>query len=213
MAKQIKVYEALATTLGRRDEEPNIELAQRIAAANDEAAVKDLAELLQGKDKKTKSDCIKTLYELGAIKPGLIKSYDGLFLDLLKSKDNRMVWGALTALHCISSEVPERIYESLHEILDVADKGSVISKDHAMGILVTLCGQKAYREEMIALLLERLQAAADNQFAMYAEQIAPVMAPKHMQLFLQILNARIVTLPKESQQKRIGKLLRKLTKQ
>ena len=212
MAKGINVSEELAAALGRRDEEPNIELAQRIAAAKDKAAVKELVQLLQGKDKKVKSDCIKTLYELGAIQPGLIKDHDNVFLDLLKSKDNRLVWGALTALHCISSEVPEKIYAQLPEILDTADKGSVISKDHAMGILVKLCEQNVHKQEMMTLLLDRLQASADNQFAMYAEQIATVVDAGNKDQFIEMINTRMNRLPKESQQKRVGKLVKKMGK-
>lgn len=68
----MSVIDKLATSLGRRDENPNIELAKQIAAANNKKAVAELVEYLNDKSKDIRHDCIKTIYEIGYLKPQLI---------------------------------------------------------------------------------------------------------------------------------------------
>lgn len=71
----MSIINQLASALGRRDEVPNQELAKKIAETNDEAAVQELVENLQHKNKDIQNDCIKVLYEIGELKPGLISTY------------------------------------------------------------------------------------------------------------------------------------------
>ena len=210
MEKSASILEQLACSTGRRDEQPNIELAEKIAARNDKAAVAELAAGLLMKGKDIPNDCIKTLYEIGARKPELISEEYKMFIALLTSKNNRMAWGAMTAVHYIAGVIPEKIYGELDKVLDAADKGSVISKDHAMGVLVELCALKGRKQDMLVLLLDRLRGAADNQFAMYAEMTAGVVDENNKAQFGDILRQRMTELPKESQQKRVAKLLKKI---
>lgn len=209
MAK-INVTELLATSLGRRDEEPNVELAQKVVAAKDKAAVKELVTLLDDKKKDIRQDCIKTLYEIGYLQPSLIKDYLGVFLQQLKSKNNRMVWGAMTAIDSIAAVASAEVYRSLPEILDAGEKGSVITKDHVLGTLVKLAEDKKLAKDIYPLLFEQLQKAAPNQFPMYAENTLSVIGAGQKEQFADILNARLVDLPKDSQKKRINKVLKKL---
>ena len=55
----------LATSLGRVDELPNIALAERIVQEKNVPDVRELVEILNGKDKALKSDALKALYEVG----------------------------------------------------------------------------------------------------------------------------------------------------
>lgn len=210
MAK-INVKENLASSLGHKDEAPNIALAQKVAAAKDKSAVNELVTLLSDKNKDIQNDSIKVLYEIGAIEPTLIKSHLDDFLQQLKSKNNRMVWGAMTAIDAITQAVPKHVYNSLPEILDAGEQGSVIAKDHVVGILVKLADTKEAHEDAMPLVLEQLMNAAHNQFAMYAEKILPVITGGHKEKFIEILNDRLPELPKDSQKKRVEKLLRKLS--
>ena len=135
----MSVLGKLATALNRRDEVPNQELARRIVRENDAAAVKELVENLHHKDKGIQGDCIKALYEIGAANPDLIGKYYREFGKLIESKHNRLVWGAMIALDAISAKEPKGIHGMLSKILKVADiSGSVIARDHAVGILVKL---------------------------------------------------------------------------
>jgi hypothetical protein len=66
------VVDKLATSLGQRGDVPNQELARKLAAKNDSNAISELAENLWNKNSNIASDCIKTFYEIGYLKPELI---------------------------------------------------------------------------------------------------------------------------------------------
>src|SRR5882757_2998530 len=98
----MSILNKLATSLKRRDEVPNQVLAAEIAAKNNKVAIKELIDNLSNKSKDIQHDCIKVLYEAGERKPELITGYLKTFLELLHHKNNRLQWGAMTALHAIA---------------------------------------------------------------------------------------------------------------
>jgi hypothetical protein len=199
----------LATALNRRDEVPNQELAQRIVKAGDKSAIRELVENLGHKDKNIQSDCIKVIYEIGARRPELIAKYYQEFGKLLDSHNNRLVWGAMIALDHLADAEPKGVYSMLPKILAVADEGSVITRDHAVGILAKLAGQKPYADKCVALLMEELRRSPNNQFAMYVEKSAAVITAKNQNVFQEIIRKRVEGLDKESQKKRVLKVLKK----
>lgn len=208
----IPVLSLIATALKRKDEVPNIELANAIADKNDKEAVMVLVENLSNKSKDIQHDCIKVLYELGALKPELISGYSAQFLGLLKSKNNRMQWGGMYALSCIALEVPSSIYAVLPAILDAADAGSVITKDGAVAILVKLCSLAKYKDYCFPLLLEQLANSATNQLPMYAENALPVVNGKNKQEFIRTLTSRLDEIEKETKKARAQKVIKKAEK-
>jgi len=201
----------LATALSRRDEIPNQELALEIVLSNDRRAVKQLVKNLQHKDRNIQSDCIKVLYEVGKRQPALIAPYFREFGELLDSKNNRLVWGAMTALHSITTLVPERVHALLGMILAVADSGSVISRDHAVGILVQLGTLKQYADECLPLVVEQLLACPANQFPMYAEMSLGLVNDKTRGVLQKAISSKLACLEKESQRKRVAKVLQRLS--
>lgn len=203
------VMDQLASVQGRRDEAPNVELAARIVAAKDKGAVKELVALLQHKSKDVQSDSIKVLYEIGEQAPALIAGHAAVFIDLLEHKNNRLQWGAMTALDAITDEDPKRIYAALPAILRVAEAGSVITKDHAVNILIKLCANKTYQKSAFSLLLEQLNAAPSNQLPMYAERSLPVVNDGNKKPFIAALKARLDEFDKESKRKRVEKVIKK----
>jgi len=207
----MSVLDQLATALGRRDEVPNQELAQRIVRERDAAAVKELVENLEHQNKAIPSDCIKVLYEIGAANPDLIAKYYKEFGKLLESKNNRLVWGAMIALDTIVLKQPKGVHGMLSKILKTADtSGSVIARDHAVGILAKLATLKPYRRDCVALLIEQLMSCPDNQFPMYVEMSAPVLDADSREKFRKVIEKRSRDLDKESQKKRVGKVLKRL---
>lgn len=204
------VLNRLATALNRRDEVPNLELAQAIARTNNLGAVKELVANLSNKDKNIQADCIKVLYEIGKREPALIAGYFREFGKLLLSKNNRLVWGAMTALDSIALAEPKGVYSLLARILAVADTGSVITRDHAVGILTKLGTLKQYADECVPLLIEQLMVCPNNQFPMYAEMSLQVVTDKNKKAFQKVMTRRLEGLEKESQEKRIAKVLRRL---
>lgn len=206
------ILDKLATSLDRRDEVPNQELAIRIAGAGDQRAVQELVENLAHKNKNIQSDCIKVLYEIGERRPELIAKYYKDFAKLLLSKNNRLVWGAMTALDSIASIEPKGVYGALAQILASVDIGSVITRDHAVGILVKLASQKQYASNVEPLLIEQLMSSPNNQFPMYAEKALAVINKTNKKRFEDVMTRRLQGLEKDSQKKRVEKVLKATAK-
>lgn len=206
----MNTIQKLATSLGRRDEIPNQELAMEIFLSRDKKAIIEIIDHLANKDKNIQSDCIKVLYELGRLESKLIQQFASVFLDLLQSKNNRMIWGAMMALNAIASENQETIYRQLSKILAASDHGSVITKDHAIGILIKLATNKSYSDEMLELLHDQFKSCAINQLAMYAEQSIQVITKKHKARFIKLFISRLNEIDKDSKKKRILNVIKKL---
>lgn len=207
----MSVLNKLASSNGIRNTEPNKELAEEIIKSKDKKVIKELIENLHNKDKNIQSDCIKVLYEIGEQNPELIADYDKEFLELLGHKNNRLVWGAMTALDCIAAVNPKEMYKHLSTILDIANKGSVITKDHGVGILTKLSKEKAYADTTLVLLLDFMKTAATNQLPKYAEDAIPVITDKYKKEFVKVLSSRLDDFDKETKKARLQKVIKKLS--
>ncbi|MEO7308718.1 MAG: hypothetical protein ABIR78_04525 [Ferruginibacter sp.] len=208
----MSIISKLATSLNRRDEVPNQELAKQIIKSNDKKAVKELFDNLSNKNKGIPGDCIKVIYEIGEHKPQLIVGYAKELISLLDSKINRLQWGAMMALDAITGEDPKTIYKALAKIIDVADKGSVITNDHCVGILIKLAGVKEYASDAFALLNERLKTCPTNQLPMYAENALPIVNEKNKNVFIKTLTARLGEIEKDTRRLRVEKVIKKVQK-
>jgi hypothetical protein len=204
------IINQLACSLNRRDEVPNQELAKKIAAANDAKAVQEVIDHLNNKDKNIASDCIKVVYEIGVLQPKLIAPFTTEIIALLDSKNNRMQWGAMIALHLITPVNPKVIYNALAKIIAVADKGSVITNDHCVGILIKLCAVKEYVADAFTLLIERLRICPTNQLPMYAENAMPIINKTNKTLFITTLQARLSEIEKDTKRIRVEKVIKKV---
>ena len=208
----MSIVNKLATSLKRRDEVPNQELAKQIAKTNNAKAVTELIENLNNKSKEIQNDCIKVIYEIGVLKPGLIAGYTTELLALLTHKNNRLQWGGMIALDIITPENPAAIYKALPKIIDAADKGSVITNDHCVGILIKLCAVKKYATDAFALLNERLKKCPTNQLPMYAENTLSVINETNKATFIKTLESRLADIEKETKRVRVEKVIKKLMK-
>ncbi len=206
----MSILNQLASALGRRDEAPNSELAAAIAEKNDKQAVTDLIDGLRHKSKDIQSDCIKVLYEAGERNPGLIAPHAPVFVDLLESKNNRLQWGAMTTLNAIATSDPDAVYTALPKLIAAADKGSVITNDQCVAILIKLATIPKYADSAFSLLLERLRTCPTNQLPMYAENALPIVGSGQKMAFAQTLNDRLPEIEKESKRKRVEKVLKKV---
>ena len=205
----MSVLDQLASSLNFRGTEPNKVLARQIAADNNTEAVKELVANLN--NKAVQSDCIKVLYEAGEINPQLISGYAKNFIQLLESKNNRMQWGAMTALDLITIENADLVFNSLGKIIAIADKGSVITKDHCAGILIKLSSVEKYHLDAFSLFIELLQDCPSNQVPMYAEQALPVIDSDNKTKFIRTLNDRIPDIEKDAKKKRVEKVIRTIS--
>jgi hypothetical protein len=208
----MSIIPKLATSLNRRDEVPNQELAAEIVASEDKSAVAELVANLANKNKGIRYDCIKTLYEVGYQKPHLIADHLGDFVGLLDSRDNRLQWGAMTALGCIVKEKPAEIFAVLGKIIDAADKGSVITRDHCVRGLISLSALEKYTDKTFPLVLEQIMKSPVNQLPMYAEIALPVVNTGNKDRFIKALAGRLDDIERESGRKRVEKVMAKAGK-
>jgi hypothetical protein len=208
--QKMSVIEKLASSLNRRDEVPNQELAEEIAVKKDKRAVKELVENLNHKSKDIQNDCIKVLYEIGEIEPALVADFAQTFITLLGSKNNRLQWGVMTALNTIALENPKIVFSALPKIISAADNGSVITKDYAVNILIKFCSIKQYAEKSFSLLNEQLLSSPVNQLPMYAERAIPVINDRNKKLFVRTLTSRLDDIDKDTKRKRVEKVIKKI---
>lgn len=207
----MNVIDQLSSSKGQRGEAANVALAKKIAASDDKSSITELIRLVETDKPGIQNDAIKTLSEIATLRPDLVAMHVGFFAGLLSNQNNRLQWGAMTALDAIAAFDPDLIAEHLDLIVAAASLGSVITNDHAMGILVKLAGTKKHAARAVPPLFRRLKVSPANQFGMYAEMCEPALDAAARQEFLAILQSRLKSLPKVSQQKRIEKLIQKIT--
>lgn len=160
-----------------RNQIPNQELAKELAALEDSAGIKEINSYLFDKNKSIASDCIKVLYEIGYIKPELISNYYETYLNLLSSKNNRMIWGGMIALSTISTLKADEIYKNIDLIIETIDKGTVITKVSGIKVLVGIAIAKSeYKEKLFPVLLNYLENCRPVDFASRVETYLPLIS-------------------------------------
>ena len=204
------MIEKLACKLGRNDEIPNIELAEYLCRQKDAAGIAEIVDGFKGGDKAVANDCIKVLYEIGGRDPELVSEYTYDFISCLHSKNNRLAWGAMTALAAIAEHAPEAIFEKLHLILSAYENGSVITVDNSISVLAKLCkADKSYAETVLPIIIKHLQKCRPKEVAQHAERASVCFSGENAPGFIEVLENRVSYLT-PPQQNRVNKLLKKL---
>jgi hypothetical protein len=197
---------------GRRDEEPNRELARQLAEGNDLAGIREIAANLWHEDPSVQSDCVKVLYEVGYLKPELIADYVGDFLRLIRSRHNRLVWGGILALSTIAHLRPNPIYQQRQQIVDAMSSGSVITVDNAVKALALVASRgEEYRPAIWPHLLRHLETCRPKDVPQHAESTLVAVGAGTADEFVDILTKRLVDLS-SSQTARVKKVIREAQK-
>jgi hypothetical protein len=188
----MSVLNRLASSLDRRDEIPNQELARDLVASNDSKGIQEIAENLWNKDGNIQADCIKVLYEIGSIEPKLISGYAEDFVKLLRSKNNRLVWGGMTALAEVAKANPDAVFSHLDEIKKAKEIGSVITVDNAISTLAyTAAANRKYSEAVFPYLLKHLLSCRPKEVPQHAEKILPAVRSANKADFVKVLEKRM----------------------
>jgi len=187
----LSVLHRIAFFQNRRDEVPNQLLAKELAEKENKVGIKEIAENLRNKNQNVQSDCLKVLYEIGYLKPVLIADYTQNFLALLKSKNNRMVWGAMIALATIADKKPKEIYARLSDVTDAMDKGTLITVVWGTKVLAKVAAaDKTYKQKIFPLLTAQLKKCLPRDVPMHSESILPAIDAENKQEFLRIIDER-----------------------
>lgn len=203
----MSVIELLASSRGSRKSDANITLAEKIASSGNGEAVTELIGLLKHKDRNLQSDAIKTLYETGFRNPEIIAPFYTEFLELLPNKNNRLVWGAMAALTSITAIRHRELYKSLDMIMNAVNKGSVITIDCGVEILAKLNHFDAYHNTTDPILMEQLLKCPIKQLPTYARKTLEHIGTHTTEGYRNIITNRLGECEKESQRKKLTKLL------
>lgn len=211
----MSVLNDLASAQGRRDEVPNQELARRLARDEDAERVQEdiqvLVSNLKNKNNAIRHDCIKVLYEIGAEKPLLIEGYVDEFVALLMQRDNRMIWGGMTALGSIAALKPQELWGHRDTLIQATEGGSAITQDWGIRVLAALCAaSEAYARGLFPFLMTFLENCPAKDVPRHAESIlVGAINRPHRDQLRQMLEGRRPQLS-TSQGKRVDKLIQRL---
>lgn len=204
----MSVLNKIAHFQNRRDETPNQVLAKDLAEKKNRKGIREIAENLWNENPNIQSDCLKVLYEIGYLNPELIADYAGDFLKLMKSRNNRLVWGSLIALSTIAGLKAEEIYGHYEEIWKVMDKGSVITVDNGVKTLALVAaGNDARRKKIFPYLLRHLETCRPKDVPQHSEKIVVAVNAKNRDEFIQVLEKRMVDMT-GSQVTRVKRVMR-----
>lgn len=188
----MSVLNRLAHSLGRRDEVPNQELARDLAAKKDKKGIREIAENLWNKDKNIQADCIKVLYEVGYLEPKLIADYADDFVKLLRSRNNRLVWGGMTALAEVAKANPDVVFKHLDSIKKAKETGSVITVDNAISTLAhTASTNDQYNKVIFPYLLKHLSSCRPKEVPQHSEKTIPAVNASNKEEFIKVLEKRL----------------------
>lgn len=201
------MFEKLAFSLGSNSEVPNIALAVELCQTNNRDGLKEIVEGLKNKNKAIANDCIKVLYEVGERKPELLEEYTEDIILLLKSKNNRLVWGGMTALAAIADRKPLEIYSHIDSIKKAYESGSVITVDNSMTVFAKICrANKQFEKEIFPFLIKHLSTCRPKEIPQHAERISICIDHENAKEFITILEKRKGILT-PSQLKRLHKII------
>ena len=201
--------EKIAFNLGRNDEEPNIILANELYNSRSKKEIKEIVDGLYNDNEQIANDCIKVLYEIGERDPNLIAEYVLNFIKLLGGKNNRLIWGSMTALAKIASLKAKEIYENLEVIIKAYEKGSVITVDNSISVFAEICSRNTeYEKVVFPIIAKHLRECRPKEVPQHCERAIVCINKNNANEFVKILKERINVLS-ETQQKRVSKIIRK----
>ena len=204
----MSVLNKIAFYQNRRDEIPNREAAQVLAQTRSRADIREIAEAIWDKEPNVQSDCLKVMYELGYLAPDLIAEYVDDFLKLLKHRNNRMVWGGMIALSTVADLKAAEIFPHIGEIVQVMEKGSVITMDNGIKVLGLVASQKDdYRKAIFPILLDHLKTCRPKEVPQHAEKSLPSVTAGNKSDFIQVLEGRLEDMT-ASQAARLKKIIK-----
>jgi hypothetical protein len=206
----MSTLEKIAYFQQRRDEVPNQDLARELARDRDKSGIAEIAANLANKNKNVRSDCLKVLYEIGYIDPALIAPYVESFLQLLSSRDNRMVWGAMIALGTIASLRPDKIWNRIDLVISTVEFGSVITVLWGVRVLAkTAAAKPAYSQRIFPFLTGILRTCIARDVPTHAESMLPAVNQENLIGFKAVIFLRQPELS-PAQLSRMKKVLKKL---
>lgn len=210
----MSIQDQLVFAQNRNDQEPNKRVAKQIVDAGDEKEVKELVSFIETRPKqRAQSDAILALAYIGDQAPHLLAGEVDFLIDQLKSSINRVIFGSMIGLSHIAHLKKETLYDSLPQIIDAMDSGTVVTRDYGYRIMITLYQEDTLRNDLFLLIQEQLMKAPSNQLGQYAERLMAVLNKSHLKPLIETLEGRKEDISNEHHIKRLTKNLKNLYKQ
>jgi len=204
----MSTLDQIAFFQNRRDEAPNQELARKLADANDQEGIQEIAENLWNKNAGIQSDCLKVLYEIGYLKPELVAGYAEDFVKLLRSRNNRLVWGSMIALSTIAAAAADTLYPHIDSIRKAMESGSVITVDNAVLTLAKIASTSIdRRRQVFPTLLQHLRTCRPKDVPQHSEKTLVAVDSENKKAFIEVLQVRMEDMT-PSQAARIKKVIK-----
>ena len=204
----MSVLNRIACLQRRRDEVPNQELARELVEHKDREGIEEIARNLWNKDVDIQNDCIKVLYEIGYLAPELISLYTPDFLKLLKSPNNRIVWGSMLALSTVAVLQADEIFPHIGEVMHAMEQGSVITCDNGVKVLAAVASvNDEYMGTIFPFLLKHLDSCRPKDVPQHAENMAAAVDSGVKGDFIHVLESRLEEMS-AAQAARLRKVIR-----
>lgn len=188
----MSALERIAHFQNRRDEVPNQQLARDLATRQDHKGIREIADNLWNKDKDIQADCVKVLYEVGYVDPTLVSGYVEDFIKLLKSRNNRLVWGGMIALATVAELKADVVFAHFDDIRMAMDSGSVITVDNGVLALARAASRSdKYGRVIFPYLLKHLKTCRPKDVPQHAEKTLPAVSAANKAQFVAMLKARL----------------------
>lgn len=209
----MSISDHLSSSLGRKDQKPNIDLGKKIVKLRDQLSLNELKKLLSDDNTPSEiiADVIKTLESVGDEAPDMISDFYPEIKKYLNHEKNHLVWRAMCVMAQIAPYNRTMVYQDLARIIKLMDEGSVITRDHGIKILVDLYHHGSRQNMITPLLEEQILKAPDNQLGQYAEKWMRVIHSSDTIKLDKILQERFPELVNEAHRKRVEKIIKKLS--
>ncbi|MEP1034571.1 hypothetical protein [Ekhidna sp.] len=208
------IQNQLAYALDRNDQEPNKQVAKQIVDTGGVKEVDELVFFVKSRPRqRAQADAILALAYIGEITPELLTNQADFLIGELKSKINRVIFGSMIGLSHIAHLQKEKLYDSLPQIIDAMDAGTVVTRDFGYRIMITLYQENRLQADMFLLIQEQLMKAPANQLGQYTERLIEVLNKSHLNLLIETLEERRTDISNEYHITRLNKNLKKLYKQ
>ncbi len=202
------IQQSLEEMTRQRDEKLNQELAAALVRAENAKQIEKLASFLEDPNPHLQRAALKTMYEIGYVQPEWIAPYVHVFLRLLRSRQNNLVWGAMIALSTIAHLKAADIMKQAELVKRTIVNGSVISKDKGVRTLALVAAdQMEYNRELFPFLLEHLNTCRPKDVPQHAEHIFLAVNDENRAPYVQTLRRRLSILT-QPQARRVRNLLR-----
>jgi hypothetical protein len=177
----------------RRDRTPNLDLARDLAAREDTAGIREIAENMWNDNKNIHGDCMNVMYEIAIIDPNLVAQYADDFIKLLKSKHHNMVYGAITALAEIAKVNPDFISRHFNEIKKVAETGhDAITVDKSISALAhTAAASEEFNRVIFPYLMKHILSCHHKEIPEHAERMLPAVNENNQTEFIKTMKKRL----------------------